>query len=62
MVLCFKADFFFWGCCDVVLDGLLQHKGESNVTLFFLEMEVMLYDLASFGTLNSKTPRWTDAA
>ena len=61
-MLCFRADFRFWGCCDVVLGGLLQHKGESNETLFFFEMEVMLYDLASFGTLNSKTPRWTDAA
>ena len=46
----------------MVLGGLLQHKGVSNETLFFWEIEVMLYELALFGTLNSRTPRWTDAA
>ena len=32
-----------------------------NETLFFLEMALILYDLASLGTLNSRMPRWMDA-
>ena len=61
-MFCFRADFGFFDCCGVVLIGLLLHKGVLNDTLFFWEIAFILYDLASLGTLNSRTPKWMDAA
>ena len=58
MVFHFRAGFGFCDFFDVLLVGLLQHKGMENEIFFFFDlMESIECDLALLGTLNSMTPR-----